>query len=195
MSFICRTESLQQTNSVYVTKLCKKKHTKKHTQKIKLPKNSQKVPKRAPKCQKKVEHCWHFWQLFGNIYKFYLLQWLSATTIFCLFVAMIQWDELNFCLLQWLSATKQNLIFFFIFLLHVTKELGKKKNLPNLNFTSAIKLLWGTFNAMFNKFFWWIGIRSFRYLSLSTWYLNVIKCYKAIETYPTGRQICPSKIR
>ena len=50
-----------------------------------------------------------------------------------LFVAVTQCD-------------KQYLKRYFISLWHVTKELEKKPKtniLPNLNFTSAIKLLWG----------------------------------------------------
>ena len=34
---------------------------------------------------------------------------------------------------------------------------------------------------MLNKFVWWIGIRTFTYLLLSTWYLNINGCCKAIK--------------
>ena len=34
---------------------------------------------------------------------------------------------------------------------------------------------------MYNKFVKWIGIRHVSYLSLSTWYLNINRCCKAIK--------------
>ena len=67
-------------------------------------------------------------------------------TIF-LFVAVIQFTKLNFCLSQWLSVTNNTDKKFYL-LVACDKGIGKKKPktniLPNLNFTSAIKLLWGT---------------------------------------------------
>ena len=63
-----------------------------------------------------------------------------------LFVVVAQCHKQKFCLLQWLSVTNKS-DFFPISLLHITNILEKnpKTNInPNLNFTSAIKLLWGT---------------------------------------------------
>ena len=42
-----------------------------------------------------------------------------------------------------------------------------------------IDLLTG--KPMLNKFVWWIGIRNFTYLSLSTWYLKINGCCQSIK--------------
>ena len=106
------------------------------------------MPKRGQNCQK-VELYWHFWQLFGNIYKFSFSQWLSATNNFFLFVSVIQCNKLHFCLSQWLSATNNIDKKIIYLLVACDKEFffkAKTNILPNLNFTSAIKLLWSTFD-------------------------------------------------
>ena len=66
------------------------------------------------------------------------------------FVAVTQCDEQNKSLSQWLSATNNIQNKYPIYLWHVTKEFWKRPKtniLLNLNYTTAIKLLWGTFNA------------------------------------------------
>ena len=98
------------------------------------------------------------------IFVFFSLKILH-TLAFCaqyipiLFVAVTQCDKQKIHLSQWLSVTnKINLCHcdsvrqtilkkYPIYLSHVTKELEKKPKtniLSNLNFTTAIKLLWGT---------------------------------------------------
>ena len=72
---------------------------------------------------------------------------------------MTQCDKQKICLLHWLSATNKNSVCcsdsvwqtipknYTISLSHITKKLEKmpKTNIhPNVKFTSAIKLLWGT---------------------------------------------------
>ena len=128
----------------------------------KCSKNAQKNTKgtkSAKKCKKyqKVTKSAAFLALFGiffwNIYKVCLLQWLSAT------------NKKSVCRSDSVQQTKQ--IFFTatlcnkqywekknpISLWHVTKELKKKQKnniLSYLNFTTAIKLLWGTFSVKVN---------------------------------------------
>ena len=103
---------------------------------------------------------WHYWEHFRHfitLLLFFCNLSVTYTNFVCrsdsvrrtnfLFDAVIQCDKLNFCLLQWLSATnntEKNILFLWCMWQRNWKKKPKTNILPNLNFTSAIKLLSGT---------------------------------------------------
>ena len=145
--FVCRTESLWQTKLVYATKKFPKA-TKNVIKKRKIRFKSHKKCQKEVKIPKKLS----FVDTFGNFLAIYTNLFFCCDsvrqTIF-LFVAAIQCNKLHFCFSQWLSATN-NIDKKIIYLLVACDKdffLKPKTNiLPNLNFTSAIKLLWSTFD-------------------------------------------------
>ena len=122
------------------------------------------MPKKAQTCC----NFWYFLIFFANFVPYCIFFLIFVVVEFLaffmqhipiLFVAVTKCNKQNIHLLQWLSVTnKTNLCHsdlvrqtilkkYPISLWLVTKELEKKPKtniLSNLNFTSAIKLLWGT---------------------------------------------------
>ena len=101
--FVCRSESLQQTKSVYVTKKSKKTTTNV----LKKCKIRHKSPK---KCQKEVNSGkkLSIVDTFGKVlatYTNFVCRSDSVRQTICLIFTKIQCNKLNFCLSQWLSAT------------------------------------------------------------------------------------------
>ena len=93
---------------------------------------------------KKFYTLWHF---VCKIYQFWLSQWLSATNkkSICRSDSVRQTKQIFVTVTQ---CDKQYWKKYPSYLSHVTKELKKKPKtniISNLNFITAIKLLWGTF--------------------------------------------------
>ena len=85
---------------------------------------SRKVPKRGQKC-KKVEHCWHFWQLFGKIYKFVCRSDSVRQTTF-LFFCSDSVQQTKFLFVTVTQCNKKYCQKKIILLVAYDKGIGKK---------------------------------------------------------------------
>ena len=129
------------------------KSLKKKKNVLKKCKIGHKSPKKSWKKRWKVSKSWALLTLLAIFWQH----------IQILFIAVTQCDKQFVWLLQRFSATNlfsvchsnsvwQTILTIFFSSVACDKGIGKKpktNTLPNLNFTSAIKLLWGTFHIRF----------------------------------------------
>ena len=168
-TIIFRTESLQQTKFLFVAlsrcntqnfclshwvtatneiSICYQKVPKKNKKCPQKCKKRHKVPKSAKK-RPKVPNSWLLLALLATFWQCIQILFVSVTQCNNFFVVCCSNSvrQTKYMFVTVTQCDKKYWPKISIYEWHVTKELKKnpKKNiLPNLNFTSAIKLLWGT---------------------------------------------------